>query len=387
MSNEKETMEQYMEEIDQNMVNLKKGDVITGTVISVTDEEVIVNVGQPSDGVISKSELSHDDVDPKELFNEGDEIKVLVLKADDGEGNIVLSKKRAEQAVAWEELEAAFESKENFKIKLAEAVKGGMIAFHKGIRIFIPASLVSVDYIEDFTPFVGNEVDVKIIEFDRRDNKVIASRKAVEKVEREAGRKEFLDSLEKGMILEGKVARLANFGAFVDLGYLDGLVHISEMSWKRLKHPSEAVKVGETVKVEVLSFDKDSEKVSLRLADIPASPWSTVDQDYSVNQVVPGEVVRLTDFGAFVALKTGIEGLVHVSEISYDHVNHPKDVLKPGMKVDVRILNIDKKNERISLSIKEAQEGPGYEDTSSHQEGDASVTLGDLFGDKLKDLK
>ena len=387
---DQQDMNQFMDEIDKSMTRLEKGAILKGTVMTVGEEDVIVNIGHMSDGIISKNELSSESGKaPADLVSEGDEIDVYVLKADDGEGNVVLSKKRADQIVVWDDLAKAFENGTTMDVTVKEAVKGGVVAFVKGVRAFIPASQLSVAYVEDLEEFVGKELNVKIIDLNKEKKNVVLSRKEVEQADLKEKRAKLWETILPGDTMKGQVKRMENFGAFIDIGGLDGLAHVSQLSWKRVKHPSEVVSIGDQVDVEVLDVDKEKNRLSLKVLNVQENPWDDIDAHHHVNDVVEGTVVRVADFGAFVQLTSGVEGLVHVSEISNDHIKHPKDALQVGQTVEVRILDIKANDQRMSLSIKavndeEAAAEEAVEEFS--QEGDASATLGDLLSDKLKDF-
>lgn len=387
---DQQDMNQFMDEIDKSMTKLEKGAILKGTVMTVGEEDVIVNIGHMSDGIITKNELtSESGKEPSEVVSEGDEIDVYVLKADDGEGNVVLSKKRADQVVVWDELAAAFENGKTMDITVKETVKGGVVAFVKGVRAFIPASQLSVAYVEDLESFVGQELNVKIIELNKEKKNVVLSRKEVEQGELKEKRAKLWETLLPGDTMKGEVKRLEKFGAFIDIGGLDGLAHVSQLSWKRVKHPSEVVSIGDQVDVEILSVDKEKNRLSLKVLNVQDNPWDNISAYHNVNDVVEGTVVRVADFGAFVALESGVEGLVHVSEISNEHIKHPKDALQAGQKVEVRILDIKPADQRMSLSIKAVNDDSAAVEQAVEefaQEGDATATLGDVLSDKLKDF-
>lgn len=387
---DQQDMNQFMDEIDKSMTKLEKGAILKGTVMTVGEEDVIVNIGHMSDGIITKNELSSESgKEPSEIVSEGDEIDVYVLKADDGEGNVVLSKKRADQVVVWDELAAAFENGKTMDVTVKETVKGGVVAFVKGVRAFIPASQLSVAYVEDLESFVGQELNVKIIELNKEKKNVVLSRKEVEQGELKEKRAKLWETLLPGDTMKGEVKRLEKFGAFIDIGGLDGLAHVSQLSWKRVKHPSEVVSIGDQVDVEILSVDKEKNRLSLKVLNVQDNPWDNISAYHNVNDVVEGTVVRVADFGAFVALESGVEGLVHVSEISNEHIKHPKDALQAGQKVEVRILDIKPADQRMSLSIKAVDDDSAAVEQAVEefaQEGDATATLGDVLSDKLKDF-
>ncbi len=387
---EQQDMSQFMDEIDKSMISFTKGDILKGKVISVGKDDVIVNIGHMSDGVISKVELSYDGtLEPIDVVSVGDEIDVFVMKVNDEEGQIKLSKKRADQIVVWDEMNKLLKSGNPIEVCVKDIVKGGAVVYIKGIRAFIPASQLSAQYVEDLSVFTGKSMMVKVIEVNKDKKSVVLSRKQIEIAEREAIQKELWEKLSVGDVLDGEVKRLESFGAFIDIGGLDGLAHVSALSWQRVKHPSEVVSVGDKVEVEILGIDKKQERLSLKVLNAQENPWNSIANKYAVNDIVVGEVVRLTNFGAFVKLDSGIEGLVHISEISDSHINNPKDVLEVGDEVKVRIMNIKPSEHRISLSIKAVETDAKMSDEiieSLSNEGDASVTLGDKFGDVLSGL-
>jgi small subunit ribosomal protein S1 len=386
-SNEINSMDEVMGNIETSMKMIKKGEIVKGKVIRVTDDEAIINIGYMSDGILPKKEIS-DDIDEnlKDILKENDEIYVYILEMNDGEGNVVLSKKLADKEKAWDELQDSFKNNKIFNVDVKEAVKGGVIAYIKGIRAFIPASQLSTTFVENLNEFVGKTLEVKVIELDSEKQRVVLSRKEVEKEELKNKKEALLNSIKPGEKRKGIVSRLAKFGAFVDLGGLDGLIHISELSWKRVNDPSEVVSVGDTVEVYVLSLDKENNKVSLALKDVSENPWSNVIKKYKIGDIVDGTVSKFLNFGAFVEIEPGVEGLVHISEISEERVTKIDSVLSIGQKVKVKILDIDEKGNKISLSIKEAVEKPKV-DVQKYSDKEQEVTIGDLFKDKLKDFK
>lgn len=384
-------MEDLMDSIDESMKKVNHGDIVEGEIISVNEDELLVNIGYISDGIVTSNELSNEDVNPLDLYKEGDKITVMVVKTDDGEGNVVLSKKRADNIKVWDEFEASLNGTKLIKVKVKEAVKGGVTAEVKGVRVFIPASHLSINYVEELSEFVGKEFKAKVIDLDLDKNRVVLSRKVVEAKEAEEKKAVLMETLEVDAVLEGTVSRLANFGAFVNIGGVDGLVHISELSWKRLKHPSEVVTVGDVVKVAVNKIDKENGKISLRLQDVKGNPWDDIYDHYNEEDIIEGTVVRLATFGAFVQLQEGVDGLVHISQISNERVNKPSDVLNVGDAVKVMITNIDVENKRIGLSMKALLENEGndvdFEEFLTDENEEEGATLADLFGDKLKDFK
>lgn len=346
--------DEMMKAIEDSMVNIERGSVVKGKVILITDNEVMVNIGYKSDGIIEKTELSNDsNISPKEIFQEGDEIEVYVLNLDDGEGNVILSTKRVESIKNWDEVERIYENKEEVECKVVKVVKGGVIASIKGLRGFIPASLLSLNYVKNLNDYKDKTLMVKIIDFNRNKGRIVLSRKVIEKERLDEIRDKVWDSLKIGEVIDGEVKRITNFGAFVDIGGIDGLIHISDLSWNRIKHPSEVVTEGEKVKIEILNFDKDNNRISLGLKQTLPKPWNVFIEGSKVGDVVKGKVVNLLDFGAFVRLESGVDGLVHVSQISNEHVNKPSDKLDFEEEVTVKIMDIDENKKRIGLSIKE----------------------------------
>jgi small subunit ribosomal protein S1 len=382
------SMNEMMDQIEKSMEPINSGDVVTGKVISVSDNEVLVNIGFISDGVIINSELSGDpEVSAKEKLNIGDEISVYVVKVNSGEGTVVLSQKRAEAIKSWDIIESAVESKEVFEVEVKEAVKGGVVAWIKGIRAFIPASQISVSFVKDLNEFVGKTLEVKVIEVDKEKNRVILSRKVIEQVELDKKKKETWNSLVKGEKVTGTVTRIAKFGAFVDLGGVDGLIHITQLSWERVKNVEDVVSVGDSVEVYILDLDQEKGKISLSLKDVKENPWKKASQDLKEGEILDGKIMKLAKFGAFVQIKPGVEGLVHISEISEERIADPSEKVSIGDKVKVKVLGIDRESNRISLSIKEAADNvPAEYQEFLHEQKSEGTTLGDIFGDKLKDF-
>lgn len=374
--------DEMLKAIEDSMVKLYRGDIVKGEIISIREDEIMVNVGYKSDGVIKKEEISNDpDINPKELYNIGDEIEVYVLKLDDGEGNVLLSIKRVGDIKAWEKIEKIYNEKEIVTCKVIEAVKGGVIALIEGQKGFIPASLLSANYVKDLNSYVGKHLNVNIIEFDRNKKKIIMSRKEVEKEEIEEKKKKVWESIDVNQVVEGTVKNITNFGAFVDLGGVDGLIHISDLSWNRVRHPEDVVKEGENIKVKILDIDKDKERISLGLKQILPEPWELFEEKYKVGDIVEGTIVNILDFGAFVRLDVGVDGLVHVSQISNKHVAKPSDVLNVGDKIKVKIINIKSDEKKISLSMKEVDDDNylnQQENNNNGNEEDLNITIEDI---------
>lgn len=367
-----ENQENLMEEYEKTMKSVYPGDKVTGTVIIVTDDEVMVNIGYKSDGIIKKEDFTWEhEASLRDLIKVGDEVEVIVVNINDGEGNVVLSKKLVDAEKNWHKIEYAYKEKTPLEGFVKELVKGGGIVELFGIRAFMPASQFDIRYAEDLTSYVNTKVKVNVIEYDGEKRKVIVSRRELLKKEKEAIEKEVWDKIEAGQRLAGEVKRLTDFGAFVDIGGVDGLIHISEMSWSRIKHPSEVVKPGSKVEVVVLSVDKEKKKISLGLKQTLPEPWSTVEGKYNVGDIVEVKVLRFSNFGAFVELEPGVDGLVHISQISDKRIAKPADVLNIGEIVKAKIIDMKLEEKKISLSIREAQEiqeTPEIQETSETQE-------------------
>lgn len=375
-------MNELMRAIEDTMVTVHRGDTVKGKVISIKNDEVMVNIGYKSDGIIKKDELSNDpDIIPSEVLSVGDEIEVYVQRLDDGEGNVILSKKRVDTVKSWDELEEAYNSQSVLNAKTIEVVKGGAIALVNGLRGFIPISQIANRFVSDLQVFIGKEFDVRVIDFDRNKKRIVLSRKVVEKEELEKKKNELWKNIEKDQVIEGQVKRITDFGAFVDIGGVDGLIHISDLSWSHVKHPSEVVKEGDTVKVVILDADKQKNRISLGLKQTSPHPWENIYEKYNVGDIVEGKIIRLVDFGAFVMLEQGIEGLVHISQISDKHISKPSEELKVGEKVKVKILDINKEEKRIALSIREAITLESDENTE-YTTGEEEITIGDIIKDK-----
>jgi small subunit ribosomal protein S1 len=343
--------------IDQTIVAFDDGDIVNGKVVKIDSDEVLLDIGYKSEGVIPSKELSiRNDVDPHEVVSLGDEIEALVLQKEDKDGRLILSKKRAQYERAWGTIEKIKEEDGIVSGPVIEVVKGGLI-LDIGLRGFLPASLVDLRRVRDLHPYVGRTLESKIIELDKNRNNVVLSRRAyLEETQREQ-RDEFLANLKPGEVRQGVVSSVVNFGAFVDLGGMDGLVHVSELSWKHVDHPSSVVQVGDEVTVQVLDVDLSRERISLSLKATQQDPWQEFATGHQVGELVYGRVTKLVPFGAFVQVGEGIEGLVHISEMAAHHVDAPEQVVTPGEELWVKIIDIDLERRRISLSIKQAAEG------------------------------
>ncbi len=347
--------------IDGTITDFDEGDLVTGTVVKIERDEVLLDIGFKSEGVIPVRELSiRKDANPADIVNLGDGIEALVLQKEDKDGRLVLSKKRAEYERAWNRIEEKFNAGENVEGEVIEVVKGGLI-LDIGLRGFLPASLVDLRRVKDLGAYMGTRIEARVIEMDRNRNNVVLSRRVVLEEARKAERSEILSKLQPGMRLKGTVSSIVDFGAFVDLGGIDGLIHISELSWNHVNHPSEVVKVGQEVEVQVLDVDLNRERISLGLKQTTEDPWRTLVKKYPVDAIVEGTVTKLVPFGAFVDLGDGIEGLVHISEMAKQHVDAPAQVCKVGDTVQVKVMEIDLDRRRISLSMKAAAETLGFE--------------------------
>jgi small subunit ribosomal protein S1 len=347
--------------IDGTITDFDEGDLVTGKIVKIEHDEVLLDIGFKSEGVIPLRELSiRKDANPEDIVSIGDTIEALVLQKEDKDGRLILSKKRAEYERSWNRIEEKFNAGENVEGEVIEVVKGGLI-LDIGLRGFLPASLVDLRRVKDLNAYMGTRIEARVIEMDRNRNNVVLSRRVVLEEARKAERSEILSKLKKGMRLKGTVSSIVDFGAFVDLGGIDGLVHISELSWNHVNHPSEVVKVGQEIEVEVLDVDLNRERISLGLKQTTEDPWRTLVKKYPVSAIVEGTVTKLVPFGAFVDLGDGIEGLVHISEMAKSHVDAPAQVCKVGDKVQVKVMEIDLDRRRISLSMKAAAETLGFE--------------------------
>jgi len=348
--------EDLLAAIDATIKHFNDGDIVEGRIVKVDRDEVLLDIGYKTEGVIPSRELSiKHDIDPNEVVKVGDEVEALVLQKEDKEGRLILSKKRAQYERAWGTIEKVKEEDGVVTGTVIEVVKGGLI-LDIGLRGFLPASLVEMRRVRDLQPYVGKEIEAKIIELDKNRNNVVLSRRAwLEQTQSEV-RTTFLKELQKGQVRSGVVSSIVNFGAFVDLGGVDGLVHVSELSWKHIDHPSEVVEVGDEVTVEVLDVDMDRERVSLSLKATQEDPWQHFARTHAIGQVVPGKVTKLVPFGAFVRVEDGIEGLVHISELAERHVELPEQVVTVGADIFVKVIDIDLERRRISLSLKQANE-------------------------------
>ncbi len=336
---------------------IEEGQVVNGTVVRVDKDEVLVDIGYKSEGVIPVSELSiRRSVNPADEVSVGEEIAALVMTKEDAEGRLILSKKRARFEIAWKAIETAYENGDPVTGRVIEVVKGGLI-LDLGVRGFLPASLVDIRRVQDLDEFMGQELQCKVIELNRSRNNVVLSRRAVLEEERKEQRQRILDRLNPGDVVEGTISNIVDFGAFVDLDGMDGLIHISELSWSHVNHPSEVLEIGQSVKVKVLDIDRDRQRISLGLKQTQTDPWQQVLESYQEGDVVQGVVTKVVTFGAFVEILPGVEGLVHISELAQHHVENPREVVSQGDHVNVRILEVDADRRRLSLSLKRVEEG------------------------------
>ncbi|WEG11391.1 30S ribosomal protein S1 [Pullulanibacillus sp. KACC 23026] len=380
-----------VEEMNNEMATfneLSLGDVVKGKVTKVEDKRALVDVGYKVDGILPISELSSLHVEKVEdVLSVDDEVTLKVTKLDEDE--LILSKKEVEADQAWDDLVANYENGDTLTVTIADVVKGGLVV-DLGVRGFIPASLVERHFVEDFSDYKGQTMDVKIIELDREKRKVILSHRAVLDEKAELAKQDVLQNLKEGDIVEGTVQRLTSFGAFVDIGGVDGLVHISQLAHYRVETPSEIVSEGDQVKVKILAVDRDNERISLSIKATQPGPWEEAAEKLKAGDVVEGTVKRLVPFGAFVEILPGVEGLVHISEISHEHIGTPQEVLEEGQQVQVKVLDVNQRDKRVSLSIRELLEPAQPEPIETYQSDEPSGTgfsLGDVIGDQLKKYK
>ncbi|WP_226679899.1 30S ribosomal protein S1 [Sutcliffiella horikoshii] len=379
-------MVEDMNQVEVN--NLEVGNTVTGTVTKVEEKQVLVSIeGSKLDGIIPISELSSLHVEKAtDVVSEGQELQLKVTKVE--EELLVLSKKAVDADLAWEDLQKKFESKEVFEAEIKDVVKGGLVV-DLGVRGFVPASLVENYFVDDFSDYKGKTLTFKVVELEKEKNRVILSHRAVVEEEMQNKKHQLLDTIETGQVLEGTVQRITDFGAFVDIGGVDGLVHISQLSYEHVGKPSDVVTEGQKVNVKVLSVDRDNERISLSIKETLPGPWSQVSEKLSAGSVTEGVVKRLVSFGAFVEVLPGVEGLVHISQISNKHIGTPHEVLTEGDKVQVKVLDVNESDQRISLSIRELEEPEQEEDYSQYNQSEdtGGFQLGEMIGDKLSKLK
>ncbi|RKQ37676.1 30S ribosomal protein S1 [Oceanobacillus halophilus] len=376
-----------MSEESKELKELNVDDTVTGTVVKLDDKQVLVDIGYKTEGILPISELSNLHVEStSDVVEEGDTLTLKVKKIEDDE--VILSKKAIDAEKAWKELEEKYENKEVFETTVKEVVKGGLVV-DIGLRGFIPASLVETFFVEDFSEYQGKTLTVQIVDLDKEQNRIILSHRAVVEAEANEKKNALLQSLEPGQVVEGTVQRITNFGAFVDLGGIDGLVHISQLSHEHVEKASDIVSEGDKIKVEILSVDRDSERISLSHKNTLPGPWANIQERISSGDTVEGTVKRLVNFGAFVEIFPGVEGLVHISQIANRHIGTPQEVLEIGQKINVKVLDVNEQEERISLSIKELEQEQEEKDYKQYEkdEEQSGFHLGDLIGDKLDKYK
>ncbi|CDQ39790.1 MULTISPECIES: 30S ribosomal protein S1 [Virgibacillus] len=376
-----------MSEAKKELTNVNVGDTLTGTVVKVDDKQVLVDIGYKTEGILPIGEISNLHIETAgDAVSEGETLTVKIKKID--EDDVILSKKAVDADAAWEALQEKYDKGEVFETEVKEIVNGGLVV-DVGLRGFIPASLVETYYVEDFTDYKGKTLSVKIVDLVREQNRVILSHRAVEEEELVEKKKTLLQSLEAGQVIEGKVQRITDFGVFVDIGGVDGLVHISQLAHEHVDHASEIVKEGDQIKVEVLSVDQDNERISLSRKNVIPGPWSGIEERITSGDVVEGTVKRLVNFGAFVEIEPGVEGLVHISQIATRHIGTPQEILEVGQSVKVKVLDVDENDERISLSIRELEQEQETKEYKQYEkdEEQSGFQLGDFIGDKLNKYK
>lgn len=351
--------EDFMAEIEKSFVYIKRGQIVTGTVVQISDSEICVNIGYKSDGIIKKENLTAaGDENPMDLFKVGDEIEAEVVTLNDGEGNVVLSRKSIESKLKWKELVESLDESAVYTVKVDKVVKGGVLAKLDGYDAFIPASQLSLKYVEDLSEFVGQDLDVNIIEADKRQRRFVLSHKNILKAQAEEQEKKLYDTFKKGDKVTGKVKRLTDFGAFVDIGGVDGLLHITDISWTKIKHPSEMLNVGDEIEVLIMNVDPEKKRISLGLKQLAPKPWDLAADKYIVGDTVEGTVVRIMPFGAFVSLEPTIDGLVHISQVTNRRLEKVEEELRIGDKVTAKIMEVNPAKKRISLSIRALMDEP-----------------------------
>ncbi|HEX3510270.1 MAG TPA: 30S ribosomal protein S1 [Solirubrobacteraceae bacterium] len=374
---------QIVPNYDATFRTIEEGEVVTGHVVRIDKDEVLVDIGYKSEGVIPANELSiRKAVDPNDEVHLGEEVDAIVLTKEDQDGRLIMSKKRARFEKAWRRIETAAESGEPVEGTVIEVVKGGLI-IDLGVRGFLPASLVDIRRVPNLDEYMGTKIETKVIELNRSRNNVVLSRRAVLEEERKEVRQQILDRLQPGLVVEGQISNIVDFGAFVDLDGIDGLIHISELSWSHVNHPSEVLSIGDTVKVKVLDIDRDRQRISLGLKQTQEDPWQRIVDTYNVGDELAGKVTKVVTFGAFVEILDGVEGLVHISELAAHHVESPREIVHPGDEIRVKILEIDSERRRLSLSAKRVEDQilpvsrPGGEDASGEDASGEHAATGD----------
>lgn len=382
---ENDNQSAMMDEYEKTLIRLHPGDIVKGRIIYVTDEEATVDLGYKADGIITKDELSFEgNVSPRDILKPGDEVDVYILKVNDGEGNVLLSKKKVDAEKSMDYIEECFKNKTVVDARVSQIVKGGVIAEVKGVNVFIPASQIDSRYVEDLSTFAGKNIRIVITAFEPERRRIVGSRRIVLTEEAKIKKKELLETIQPGDIRPGVASRITDFGVFVDLGGIDGLIHVSELSWTRVKHPSDVLKEGDKVEVYVLSVDKEKERISLSLKKTIPEPWENIGDRIHVGDIIEGKVVRIAPFGAFVQVEPGVDGLVHISQISHNRINKVEDVLNVGDDVKAKVMELDAENKKISLSIKEAADEENKKENESYitEQQSENVTIGDVVEGK-----
>ncbi|HLS60906.1 MAG TPA: 30S ribosomal protein S1 [Virgibacillus sp.] len=376
-----------MDEVNNEMIEVEVGKTVTGTVVKLEEKQILVDIGYKTEGIVPISELSSLHVEqPSDIVEVGEAFPLKITKVEDDQ--VILSKKAVDADKAWDVLQEKYDNQEIFETEIKEIVKGGLVV-DVGLRGFIPASLVETHFVEDFSDYKNKMLSVKVVDLNKDQNRIILSHRAVVEEEQQAQKQVLLQTIEEGQVLEGVVQRLTNFGAFVDVGGVDGLVHISQLAHEHVNKASDVVSEGETIKVEVLSIDRDNERISLSRKKVIPGPWENITDHIANGDIIEGKVRRLVDFGAFVEVQPGVEGLIHISEIADRHIGTPDEVLEVDQTVKVKVLNVDEVEERISLSIKELEEAQAAEQVKQYEKNDdqSSFQIGDLIGDKLNKYK
>lgn len=372
--NEENLMSELLNEYD--VKRIKQGDILKGKIIEVTDKEVMVNIDYAFDGMITKEEYTYEDVDLKDIAKVGDVIDVFVISPNDGEGYVLLSRLKAVAITAKQDIKEAYDKKTPIKVVVKEEVKGGVVAYYEGIRIFIPGSQLDVKRVE-LNEFVGKTIEIEIIELDLKNNKIVGSRRIIEQEKADKLKEKIWKELKEGEKREGTVVKIVKFGAFVDIGGVQGLIHLNDLSWERVYKAEDVVKVGDKVEVIIGSINQKDKKLSLILKDVEQDPWKVHGSAINEGKIFDGKVTRLSNFGAFVEILPGIEGLVHISEITDENIAKPSDVLEQGQNVKVKVLNIDLNEKKLSLSIKEAVETDS--EYQKYNDNESGTSLADIF--------
>ncbi|MCX7709614.1 MAG: bifunctional 4-hydroxy-3-methylbut-2-enyl diphosphate reductase/30S ribosomal protein S1 [Clostridia bacterium] len=401
--NKQENEMSFKEAFESSLVTLQSGQTVKGKIIGYNNAEVFVDMGYKSDGIIPMEEFSDDpDFKPEASLKVGEEVEVFVVRVNDGEGNVVLSKKKVDALKNWDKIEKASEDKTPVKAKVTEVVNGGVIANAGGVKIFVPASQISDRYVKDLSEFLKQVINVRILEFNKQKRKIVGSARAILEEEKTQNASKIWDNIEVGKKFDGVVKSITDFGAFVDIGGVDGLIHVSELSWTKVKHPSDVLKLGDRVSVTILEFDKAKNRISLGYRKTEDNPWYNAENKFKVGDVVKGKVVRIVPFGAFVELEKGIDGLVHISQISSVRIGKPSDVLEIGQTVEAKITEVNVEAKKIGLSIKEVApidpvkkeekieakaegEAAKAEEVPSEHKEDMAVNIGDLMNVKKED--